>query len=85
MLQIILLLLSIAGALPDAIEGFKRLWDIINQITDSKTRVRLRVKARRVARSQICPVKKQVISQVACQSAFADLTAEAQSIVDAQI
>jgi len=54
MLQTILLILSIAGALPEAIDGFKSLWAWIDQIRDSKTRRQFKVETAMLAVSHAC-------------------------------
>lgn len=80
MLQTILLLLTIAGALPEAIEGFKALWDWIDSIRDDDERDALQREVCDAICAQVCPVAKKVVSQAKCLETIQGLTERAKSI-----
>lgn len=82
--SILLLILSLVGAIPDFIAAIKYLWDLISHIRDPKLRAQMRRKLRRLALSHVDQENKAFLHADTCMTAAAELEAEVMAVLQAQ-
>lgn len=80
----ILLILQIVGALPAVIDAFKKLWAMISEIKDGKTRRAYKVKTLQWVRKHTNQEEKTISDMEQCSNDLLNLTCEVETLLAEQ-
>ncbi len=83
-MSILLIILSIIGAIPDIIKAVEAIWAWIQQIRDRKTRLAMTRKLRALVLSHLSADHKSIVNAQKCQADLAVLEAEVLGVLEAE-
>ena len=83
-MSILLIILSIIGAIPDIIKAVEVIWAWIKEIRDGRTRRAMTTKLRTLVISHLSEDKKSIMNAEACVSDLGALESEVKAVLAAQ-
>ncbi len=83
-MSLILIILSIIGAIPDIIAAVEAIWALIQQVRHRPTRLAMTKKLRRMVLGHLSPDQKSIRSDGACLSDLCEFEAEVKAALAAE-